>query len=54
MGEEWTAPLTKQKMTRVKKIVEILAEKLEFHFIYNVDDETAGEVIPHQTQAEPG
>lgn len=44
----------KAKNDRIKKIVEILAEKLEFHFIYNVDDETAGEVIPHQTQAEPG
>lgn len=43
----------KAKNDRIK-IIEILAEKLELHFIYNVDDETAGEVIPHQTQAEPG
>lgn len=44
----------KAKNERIKNIVEVLAEKLGLYFIYNVYDETAGEFIPHQTQAKPG
>lgn len=53
-GRRMDSTSDKAKNEQIKNIVEVLAEKLGLHFIYNVYDETAGEFILHQTQAKPG